>query len=88
MDDLLQVSQRDRIREDQASERGAIERPIGAKQVRPEPGDDRVEGRFARLQNLPCHDISVNDDDSWPLRQPTSHGRLPAADWPGDPDPD
>ena len=46
MDDRLEVAQRGRIGEHHATERRAVERPIGAKQVGPEPRDDRVERRL------------------------------------------
>ena len=88
MGDGLEVAQRGRVGEDDPPERRAIEGPVVAQDARPEPRDDRVEGRLAGLDDLARDPVGIDDDDPGPFPEPARDRRLAAPDRPGHPDPD
>ena len=74
VDDHLEIAHRRRVREHDAAEGRAIQRPIRSKERRAETGDDGVERGLAAVEDVARDDIRVDGHDPWALGEPACDG--------------
>ena len=70
-----------RIREDDPAEACPIERSVVAAQAVAEPGDDRLERRLTRLDDVARDLVGVDDDDTGPFAEPAARRSTSRSRW-------
>jgi hypothetical protein len=80
MDDRLEIPKGGGIGEDQATEGGAIQSPVGTPVRLAESSDHRFERGFSGFDDIAGDLVGIDGDDARTLTQPARDGRLAAAD--------